>query len=52
MALGVIGIPKTIDNDVSCVQKTFGFGTAVPERAALFMRPTPRQRLRPTASGS
>ena len=29
MALSVIGIPKTIDNDVSFVQKTFGFETAV-----------------------
>jgi 6-phosphofructokinase 1 len=29
--LGVIGIPKTIDNDVSFVQKTFGFETAVTE---------------------
>jgi len=31
IALGVIGIPKTIDNDVSFVQKTFGFETAVTE---------------------
>jgi 6-phosphofructokinase 1 len=30
-ALSVIGIPKTIDNDVSFVQKTFGFETAVTE---------------------
>jgi 6-phosphofructokinase 1 len=29
--LSVIGIPKTIDNDVSFVQKTFGFETAVTE---------------------
>jgi len=29
--LSVIGIPKTIDNDVSLVQKTFGFETAVAE---------------------
>ncbi|HEX7136495.1 MAG TPA: ATP-dependent 6-phosphofructokinase [Vicinamibacterales bacterium] len=29
--LAVIGIPKTIDNDVSFVQKTFGFETAVTE---------------------
>lgn len=27
--LSVIGIPKTIDNDVSYIQKTFGFETAV-----------------------
>jgi 6-phosphofructokinase 1 len=30
-ALSVIGIPKTIDNDVSFVQTTFGFETAVSE---------------------
>jgi 6-phosphofructokinase 1 len=29
--LAVIGIPKTIDNDVSFVQRTFGFETAVTE---------------------
>ena len=29
--LGVIGIPKTIDNDISFIQKTFGFETAVTE---------------------
>jgi 6-phosphofructokinase 1 len=29
--LAVIGVPKTIDNDVSFVQKTFGFETAVSE---------------------
>jgi 6-phosphofructokinase 1 len=29
--LSVIGIPKTIDNDISYVQKTFGFETAVSE---------------------
>jgi len=31
LVLSVIGIPKTIDNDVSYVQKTFGFDTAVSE---------------------
>ena len=31
MTLSVIGVPKTIDNDVSFVQKTFGFETAVTE---------------------
>src|SRR5512143_4119796 len=31
LTLSVIGIPKTIDNDVSYVQKTFGFETAVTE---------------------
>ena len=29
--LGVIGVPKTIDNDISFVQRTFGFETAVTE---------------------
>jgi 6-phosphofructokinase 1 len=37
MELSVIGIPKTIDNDVSFVQKTFGFETAVTEaRRAIY----------------
>src|SRR5512135_1544610 len=31
LKLGVIGIPKTIDNDISYVQATFGFETAVSE---------------------
>jgi 6-phosphofructokinase 1 len=31
LTLSVIGIPKTIDNDVSFIQKTFGFETAVSE---------------------
>jgi 6-phosphofructokinase 1 len=30
-ALAVVGIPKTIDNDVRHVTRTFGFGTAVDE---------------------
>ena len=29
LQVGVIGIPKTIDNDISFVQRTFGFETAV-----------------------
>lgn len=31
LRLGVVGIPKTIDNDISYVQMTFGFETAVSE---------------------
>jgi 6-phosphofructokinase 1 len=31
LKVGVIGIPKTIDNDISFVQRTFGFETAVTE---------------------
>jgi 6-phosphofructokinase 1 len=30
-SLSVIGVPKTIDNDISFVQRTFGFDTAVSE---------------------
>jgi 6-phosphofructokinase 1 len=30
-AIGVIGIPKTIDNDISFLKNTFGFETAVNE---------------------
>jgi len=29
LPLGVLGVPKTVDNDVSWVDKTFGFDTAV-----------------------
>ena len=31
LAISVIGIPKTIDNDISFIQTTFGFETAVTE---------------------
>ena len=31
LKISVIGIPKTIDNDISFIQKTFGFETAVTE---------------------
>jgi 6-phosphofructokinase 1 len=35
--IGVIGIPKTIDNDISCVDVSFGFETAVSEaRTAIY----------------
>ncbi len=35
--IAVIGIPKTIDNDISYVQETFGFETAVTEtRTSLY----------------
>jgi 6-phosphofructokinase 1 len=29
--IGIIGIPKTIDNDLNLIQKTFGFDTAISE---------------------
>jgi 6-phosphofructokinase 1 len=31
LKIGVIGIPKTIDNDISHIQRSFGFATAVSE---------------------
>jgi 6-phosphofructokinase 1 len=31
LKIAVIGVPKTIDNDISCVQRSFGFETAVTE---------------------
>lgn len=35
--IGVVGIPKTIDNDISYVAKSFGFETAVSEsRTAIY----------------
>lgn len=37
LKIAVIGIPKTIDNDISYVQETFGFETAVTEtRTSLY----------------
>jgi len=35
LAIAVIGIPKTIDNDISLIEKTFGFETAVEEASAV-----------------
>jgi len=31
LKIGVIGIPKTIDNDLTLIDKTFGFNTAISE---------------------
>lgn len=37
LKIGIIGIPKTIDNDISYVDRSFGFETAVAEsRAAIY----------------
>ena len=37
LKIGVVGIPKTIDNDISFVQNSFGFITAVSEaRTAIY----------------
>ena len=51
MALSVIGVPKTIDNDVCFVQKTFGFETAVARHGARSMRRIPRRRPRRNGIG-
>jgi 6-phosphofructokinase 1 len=31
LKISVIGVPKTIDNDIACMQRSFGFETAVTE---------------------
>ncbi len=31
LSISIIGIPKTIDNDLHLIQKTFGFDTAISE---------------------
>jgi len=31
LKIAVVGIPKTIDNDISCIDRSFGFETAVSE---------------------
>ncbi len=37
LKISVIGVPKTIDNDISCVDMSFGFVTAVSEaRGAIY----------------
>ena len=37
LKIGVVGVPKTIDNDISFVQQSFGFVTAVTEtRASIY----------------
>jgi 6-phosphofructokinase 1 len=37
LKIGIVGIPKTIDNDISYVNKSFGFETAVGEsRTAIY----------------
>jgi 6-phosphofructokinase 1 len=37
LKIGVVGVPKTIDNDISFVERSFGFETAVSEsRTAIY----------------
>lgn len=37
LKIAVIGIPKTIDNDISYIQRSFGFATAVSEAGRAIM---------------
>lgn len=37
LKIGVVGIPKTIDNDISGIEQSFGFSTAVEEARAAVM---------------
>ena len=37
LSIGVVGIPKTIDNDISGIEQSFGFSTAVEEARAAIM---------------
>jgi 6-phosphofructokinase 1 len=46
LKIAVIGIPKTIDNDISYVQRSFGFATAVSEAGRAIPRPILKLRAR------
>jgi len=37
LKIAVIGVPKTIDNDISYIQRSFGFATAVSEAGSAIM---------------
>jgi 6-phosphofructokinase 1 len=37
LSIGVIGVPKTIDNDINGIEQSFGFSTAVEEAPAAVM---------------
>jgi len=51
LKLSVIGIPKTIDNDLSYVRKSFGFETAVEEAAKAVESATVEARSAPNGVG-
>ena len=42
LKVSVVGVPKTIDNDISSVDMSFGFVTAVSEARGLSIQPTPK----------
>jgi 6-phosphofructokinase 1 len=51
LSISVIGIPKTIDNDLHFVGRSFGFETAVARRRRSFRRLIPKPRAPSMASG-
>ena len=51
MITSVIGIPKTIDNDISWVEKSFGFETAVEDAAKVIRSAHVEAVGAPTGSG-
>ena len=50
--LAVVGVPKTIDNDVDWVERSFGFATAVRRPPGPSSLPTPKRAAPGTASVS
>ena len=48
LKISCIGIPKTIDNDIMFVHKSFGFDTAVSKLLRLSVRPMWKQKVRLT----
>jgi 6-phosphofructokinase 1 len=51
LKISVVGIPKTIDNDLSYVRKSFGFETAVEEAAKAVLSATTEARSAPNGVG-
>ena len=49
--LAVVGVPKTIDNDLDWVERSFGFATAVEAAARTILAAHAEARARFTASG-
>jgi 6-phosphofructokinase 1 len=50
LRIGVIGVPKTIDNDLEWIERSFGFATAVEAADNALWRPMPRRGAPGTAS--
>ena len=43
LPISIIGIPKTIDNDLAWVQRSFGFSTSLRKRRSPLLQPTPKR---------